>query len=258
MEKVKFFLALIILFFAVACGRNSETDEAAAIDIAIEIASPINEEIFVEETAAEIPVRDYSVVGIILPENPTAWQIAYADFFYDSFRAEDDPSAAQGRFWWEETMWGFYVSDINGNGIPEVFLQYSTWNYPTNVLRYANGEIIADEIFYPTSTANYFLFLLPETGDLLVNYTGHTTGTAGTVYYSFYENTSDGFARGTYIWGNPDSDFFTLNHADVTREEFFAAIETHVTPFERIDFADLMFTGHLEERLAYLNSTLFN
>ncbi|MCL2077273.1 MAG: hypothetical protein FWH08_02585 [Oscillospiraceae bacterium] len=209
----------------------------------------------VYESVTASPQTDRSSIVFNLPDNPADWQTAYVDYLNGDFEALGIGGKEQ---WWNIFVSGLYVKDMDGDSIPDLFIQSAGWNYPTHLLLYGENEIVDNFIYYPTSTSNYALFLQPETERIVVFYGGHNSMWEKIIYYTVLEAGAGGNLEVVIlIDGSPEYETFRLDDADVSREEFFAAIDEYITPYEMVDFRDLVFTGSPEERMTYLEENIF-
>ena len=88
---------------------------------------------------------------------------------------------------------GFYIGDINNDGIPEVIIRYNESNSGF-ILYFCNDKVQALELEVISlwGKAGY----LEETNQIiLLHWYGHTYGTFGSVDYFLYDWTSDGYVE---------------------------------------------------------------
>jgi hypothetical protein len=243
----RLFILLIAAVLLCACG--ADTDNPSKDDITTTTTTTT--------TATHNP-PELPAISIKLPENPTDWQSAFAEYFTEDFfqtGGMGDSFSEVG--WWENAVHSIYIEDVNNDGIPEVFLYWWGGIYPQSVLTFTENGIVETRIDYVTSSLAACSFLsIPETGRLVSKSTGHTEGTKG-LHYKIYDSTPDGFQLIFEIGSWVDSDIARINGEQVCISEFEAIADIYINPFELRDFSAYIFTGDHEERTEYLNEMLF-
>lgn len=226
-----FAISIVLVMMLAACNATEK----------VNIEDTLLPESEMESAAAEFDGHEVAnpLKNIKLPKRPAEWQKAYADYLSGSFFSEH----------YQPELFSVYIEDINKDGIPEIFLySWVDWAYPQIVLTYAGGKAVETSFNYYTSVPGCcFLYLVPESGQLVVKQTGHTTGTAGMLHYSIYDDTSDGYVLSHDLNGAEDwaieeygvhSFRCSINGETVEYYEFVKAVDERIKPLNMIDVAN--------------------
>ena len=242
----KFYLVFVLVIYLFAgCKNNSIIEKPKS-----EEGSQSSVSVLSTAIPNETTITESLNMGVSLPDNPTNWQIDYADYFETIF------------FEYSEDFGeiGVYVRDVNNDCIPEIFIYTWAilgWEYPQFIVSWTENGIVETSFAIGTSNPGYSsLYFAPKTNQLIVKITGHTAGIAE-LSYVIYDSTPYGYAESVYLssWGF--SDIAHINGEDISYTEFLKAVEQHVESLEPVDLAGKMVLGNYKELSEYLNSMLF-
>jgi len=88
--------------------------------------------------------------------------------------------------------YGFYIRDINSDGIPEIVIRYDEYTNSGEILYFADNKLqtLNLRVISVWGDVGY----LEETNQIVfLHWYGHTTGTFGSVEFFLYDWTSDGY-----------------------------------------------------------------
>lgn len=233
-------LSIVLVMMLAACNVTEKATEKATEKVENEEQLSSEPEMESAKAAAQLYEDEISnpLKNIKLPELSTEWQKAYANYLSDSFFSEC----------YQSECFSAYIEDINKDGIPEIFLySWVDWTYPQTVLTYSDGEAVETFLGYYTSVPGCcYLYIVPETSQLVVKQTGHTLGTNGMLDYLIYDYTSDGYVLTNDLSGIEDwaieeygvnSFLCSINGEAVEYNDFAKAVDELINPLSMIDFA---------------------
>ena len=179
--------------------------------------------------------------------NENEWRKDYADFLEEYLT---DSS-------------GFYIGDINGDGIPEAVISYNETNSGVIAYYNNNGFAILDlEVISLWGKVGY----LEETKQLIIQpFREHTTGTFGFVDYIIYEWINDDYIPVLTLnreSGNYDVSEYEQGYINGEPVEFIEfedkVKETDALLYEKSTWFPMTEANEIEDYLEYLNQFTLN
>jgi hypothetical protein len=137
---------------------------------------------------------------------PAYWKSAYTDYI------NDGRSGMDGSFGYES--YGFYLVDINGDEIPELYIDYLTTAGGSELVTYANGEVVSQYL-----TVDSLSFIK---GKNIFREAGGRMGTYFDIIYTIKNGKFTTVAEGGYMvknWEPYEADY-TWDDATVTADEY--------------------------------------
>lgn len=179
-----------------------------------------------EEKTSEADTIKDNITQFIQNEQ---WKVDYETFFSDETNYSGSPDYPDFKFQ------SVYVSDINRDGIPEVFIDYWGMGFPQSVVTYTKDEGIItfefDDFDSGSSIENKF-YIEPNQNIIICTEGGNSPGTAGYHHAVKYSLGTNGFEIMDEISG----------------EEIFEG-STFIKDMNLIDYADVSVTENIKEYL---------
>ena len=132
---------------------------------------------------SEIETGEYYNPPMSADSTKSNWQEAYADYLN------------KGNY---KDYYGFYIGDINSDGIPELVIRYNDFTNSGEILYFVDNKLQTLDLCVVSDWGN--VGYLEEINQIVfLQWYGHTQGTFGSVDFYLYEWTPNGYSEITSV-----------------------------------------------------------